>query len=118
MGIQYPWLHYLETRDLRSRDETYKMARPVAQRFPPGLRAYARVFDGLQKWLIMRSVGMRHQEHKIFYEFSRRTMTSRELGSSLREGYPVTVYDSVGVLGWVLRGVRIVHGGYPNSELL
>jgi len=103
-----PWLHWLETHELDSRAETYKMARPIAHRFPPGLRWYAEAFDTTQHWLIMRSVGMRHQEHKIFFLFSKRTMVPRRVGQRLREGHPVTTYDSVGVLGWVYPHVAII----------
>ncbi|MCZ6462737.1 MAG: hypothetical protein O7A09_00240, partial [Proteobacteria bacterium] len=35
-----PWVHWWETRDLRTRKETLFMVRPIAERFPTPLRSY------------------------------------------------------------------------------
>ena len=90
---------------------------PVAPSFPPGLSAYARLFDSLQAWLIQHFVCMRHQEHKIAYEWwSKTIIPTREVGQKLRipEGdIPVLVLaGGAGSTAWVLPHVNIIdlHG--------
>jgi arabinofuranosyltransferase len=108
-GWLLPWTHYVETKGLNTRAETTYMFRPLGDRFPPILRLYAAAFDNLQAWLIKHAVCMRHQEHKIYYEYMTRTLPSREEGAQIEwDGYPVHVSASVGVVGWVLPNVAVI----------
>jgi len=103
-----PWVHHFDTRNLVTREETYEMFRPVAGKFPPGLRAYAEIFDRQQAWLIRHYVCNRHQEHKILAEFLNNIM-KREVEPRFRwEGRAVLAQGSVGVVGWVLPNVAII----------
>jgi arabinofuranosyltransferase len=104
-----PWLHYAETRNLTTRRETWVMVRPVAPRFPALLRPYAQLFDSLQEWLIVRHVGMRHQEHKVFHQTQRDRYPRREDGQRYGRDRPaVSVEMAIGVYGWVLPNVAVI----------
>jgi len=104
-----PWLHYLETHHLTTRRETWVMVRPVAPRFPALLRSYAQLFDSLQEWLIVRHVGMRHQEHKVFHDTQLERYPPREIGRRFgRDGTAVSVEMAIGVYGWVLPNVAVI----------
>ncbi len=104
-----PWVHYLETRDLESRAETFHMIRPVAGRFPAWLRFYPQAFDELQAWLITHSVCVRHQEHKVYSTFVSSRLPSREEGASLGwEDRHVMTALNVGFVGWVFPNVAVI----------
>jgi arabinofuranosyltransferase len=109
-----PWIHWLETRELRTRRVTFQMVRPIAARFPWPLRPAVAQWDRWQAWLIRRQVATRHQEHKVFAEFMQRGCPSRAEGARIRwePGHPVGVVASVGVVGWALPEVAIIdfHG--------
>ena len=47
-----PWVHWAETRGLRTRDQTHLLFAPVAQRFPTPLRWPVERWDRLHEWLI------------------------------------------------------------------
>jgi arabinofuranosyltransferase len=104
-----PWAHYLETRDLESRAETFHMIRPVAGRFPAWLRFYPQAFDELQAWLITHSVCVRHQEHKVYSTFVGSRLPSREEGAALGwEDRHVMTAVNVGLVGWVFPNVAVI----------
>ena len=104
-----PWAHYLETRNLESRAETFHMIRPVAGRFPEWLRFYPQAFDELQAWLITHSVCVRHQEHKVYSTFVSSRLPSREEGASLGwEDRHVMTALNVGFVGWVFPNVAVI----------
>jgi arabinofuranosyltransferase len=104
-----PWIHWLETREIRDREVAFQIFRPVAPRLPPGLRAYGEGFDAMQRWLIAHYVGLRHQEHKVFAEFQQRRFPTRIEGSRIGwEERAVAELYSVGVAGWVLPHVAII----------
>ncbi len=104
-----PWIHYRETRTLDTRNETWVMARPVAPHFPAVVRPYAALFDSLQRWLILRHVGMRHQEHKVFQQFQAARYPPREIGQRYgRDRIAVSVEMAIGVYGWVLPNVAVI----------
>jgi arabinofuranosyltransferase len=104
-----PWTHYVETRNLRSREETFRMFRPVADRFPAWLRFYPQAFDGLQAWLITHGVCIRHQEHKVYGQFVGARLPSREEGARIGwQDRPVMTAPNVGVVGWVFPNVAVI----------
>jgi arabinofuranosyltransferase len=110
------WLHWSATHNLNLRRQTYYMTGSVAKvlkksvPWTPGfVLSYFAAFDKLQYWLIERSVGMRHQEHKIFYVYQTQILPPRSEGMNLPDkGYPVTPATSVGVVSWVLPRVNII----------
>jgi arabinofuranosyltransferase len=104
-----PWVHWYETRDLVTRQQTHLLAAPIAQRFPGPLRPAIARWDRLQAWLIEHAVCIRHQEHKVFYEFMRDRLPSREEGSKVRwSDRALMQAGNIGVLGWVLPEVAII----------
>lgn len=117
----YPiaWVHWQQTRDLRTRDETYVLVRPIADVFPAPLRPVVRSWDELQAWLIVRHVGMRHQEHAIFHESVVASLPSRAEGSRISwDGRPVLAWSTVGVVGWVLPHVAIIDQFGLNDRVI
>jgi arabinofuranosyltransferase len=108
-----PWTHWAISQVYETRLESWAMRLPVAPYFPGPLRPYVAVFDTLQDWLILRAVGVRHQEHKIFIAYQLSTLPPREAGLLLRpEAEAVRIEGAVGAIGWVLPTVAIVdaHG--------
>jgi arabinofuranosyltransferase len=104
-----PWTHWYLTHRLETRDETFCLRVPIAEHWPTPFRWYARAFDGLQSWLIEHFVCMRHQEHKICYQWQIARFPPREVGKKLtREGYPVMMVYGAGVPGWVFPEVNII----------
>lgn len=107
-----PWTHFFRTKDLNSRAETFKLVEPVAEVFPKPLYYYVKLFDDLESWLINHSVGMRHQEHKVFTEFMAAKVPARsfEWGKAEWEArdYPVLDAPCVGILGWRLPNIAII----------
>ncbi|EPX56021.1 hypothetical protein D187_007363 [Cystobacter fuscus DSM 2262] len=112
LSLPLPWVHYARTHELTTRASTHMLFQPVADAFPPGVRAYAALFDAQQAWLIRHLVGLRHQEHKVFFEVKQRTLPPREVGEEQKFGDPMTrlvlVSQTVGVVSWVLPEVVIL----------
>ncbi|MFH1755297.1 MAG: hypothetical protein ABIA59_06295 [Candidatus Latescibacterota bacterium] len=109
LSLPIPWMHWLKTRHLDIRNDTFKMTVPIAQEFPLPFRWYVGWFDSLQAWLIDRSVCMRHQEHKIFHQAQIAEYPTRLVGLRIRrEDLPVMVVHTVGVPSWVLPTVNII----------
>ena len=109
LGWPLPWVHWWHTHQLVERAVTFKLRVPVAPLLPQPLRAYAGVWDGLQDWLILHLVGIRHQEHKVFGAYQLSRFPSRAQGSQISgKGIPVMAYHTIGVPGWVLPNVAII----------
>ncbi len=103
------WVHWSETHELTSRRETWVMVRPIAERFPPFARPVVAAWDELQTWLIRHHVGMRHQEHKVFWEHTVRTLPTREEGARIAWSQrAVHASATVGIVGWVVPNVAII----------
>ena len=108
-SLPLPWTHWMLTKNKITRKETWILIEPVQDKFPSILQSYPRIFDRLQNWLIQHNVCLRHQEHKIFFEYFKNWCPSREEGKKItRDGYPVLVTGSVGVPGWVFPNVAIL----------
>jgi len=111
-----PWTHWLATRELRTREETYRLKVSTADAVsralpfvPMSMLGYFRLNDHMQFWLIDHFVCMRHQEHKVFHEHLVHTLPTREEGLRIDpEGLPVIAISNVGVAGWVLPHVSII----------
>jgi len=113
------WTHYLITRDRTTRDDTWIMRTPIAPEFPVGFKWYAEGFDGLQSWLIERDVCMRHQEHKVFYEFlSSRYPERSQWVPPLAGEFPIAAFQSVGVPGWAFPRVAILDAWGLNDYVI
>jgi arabinofuranosyltransferase len=113
LGSILPWTHWKFSQELSTRYHTRHMHVAVSEHLPAGFRWYARAYDDLQSWLIDRSICMRHQEHKVFYESLRDELISREEGLKIGgEGFPIFASFAVGVRSWVLPHVNIIdhHG--------
>lgn len=109
MGWLIPWTHYIHTRGLTTRDETFMLRHQVKDELPAPARFYGAWFDELQGWLIGHFIGMRHQEHKVFFIYKEKTWPSRREGSKIPyEGFPVDVEGEAGYAGWSLEHVAIL----------
>lgn len=114
-----PWLHWQDTKDLKTRDETHMLIHPVADHFPAPIRPVIDQWDKWQAWLIMHHVGMRHQEHKIFHEFMTADMPARTEGLQFRwEQRIIMSATCVGVVGWVLPGVAVIDALGLNDRVI
>jgi tetratricopeptide (TPR) repeat protein len=103
------WVHWQQSQNMVTRDATWIMKLKIAPKFPTGVKWYAEAFDDLQGWLIERHVCMRHQEHKIFYEYFSGQFPARSELEIPRAGeFPVIQYGSVGVPGWVFPKVAVI----------
>ena len=109
LGWPLPWLHWWHTRELTTREETFKLHHRVSPHLPAPLRWYGAAWDGLEGWLIRHLVGLRHQEHKIFGELQVARFPTRAIGAQISgDRHPVLAYHTVGVPGWVLPHVAIL----------
>ena len=77
-SLPIPWTHWSLTKDLYTRRETQKMRVPVAPHLPQLLLPITATFDALQEWMIPKSIGMRHQEHKVFFLAQSKLYPSRQ----------------------------------------
>jgi arabinofuranosyltransferase len=109
LSMPVQWTHWTLTKDLNTRAETHIMYVPIAPAWPEAVRWYADLFDRNQSWLIEHHVGMRHQEHKVFWQKQIDYYPTREEGINIPgEGYPVMVTPMVGVPAWVLPHVYMI----------
>ncbi len=109
LALPLPWSHWARTRHLQTRETTRRMRVAVAPHWPPVLREYARLFDGLQAWLIEHWVCVRHQEHKVNQEYLVTLYPSRAEGEQLPAGgFPVHAFQAVGVASWTLPHVNVI----------
>ena len=121
-----PWLHWAASQARITRQETYIMKVSVSDaaalawpEIPAALTAYLQWYDHIQFYLIEHFICMRHQEHKIFYEFMINSLPSREVGLALPDGdYPVLETYSVGVTSWMLPRVNILDGFGLNDYVI
>jgi arabinofuranosyltransferase len=109
-GWIIPWTHWWKTRDLDRRAETHLLLAPVASDLPFPLRPLGAAWDDLERWLVHRHVGLRHQEHKVFHQQLVRVLPSREQGAGFlaEEENPVITAVSVGVVGWVFPNAHVI----------
>jgi arabinofuranosyltransferase len=121
VALSWPiqWTHWLVTKDYTTRDDTWIMRIPVAPQFPAPVRWYAEAFDDLQFWLIEHHVCMRHQEHKVFYEFMAARLPARSLNVPQLAGeHPIAAFQSVGIAGWVFPKVAILDAFGLNDYVI
>jgi arabinofuranosyltransferase len=118
----YPiaWVHWQETHEMNARRNTHVLKKPVAPLFPELVEPVIARWDEMQAWLIERRVGMRHQEHKVFWKTTVAALPSREEGAKIRwdDARPVIVWNTVGVLGWVLPNVAIIDQFGLNDRVI
>lgn len=109
LSLPLPWTHWALTKDLQTRAQTHVLRMPVAPSWPAPVRWYAAAFDRAQAWLIPHHVGMRHQEHKIFWQTQLGYYPTREQGMSLGTSRYATIgLPCVGVPSWMMPHVNIV----------
>jgi len=104
-----PWAHWALTHRLTTRDETHRLAEPLAPHTPRLLRPPVALWDMLQLSMINHDVGSRHQEHKVYCETRRRLLPERSAGAAIPwDDRPVAASGFVGLLGWSLPNVAIL----------
>ena len=103
------WVHWRETHHIRDLRQVMQFYRPIAPHFPVVLRPLVHRWDGWQLWLVRHHVGLRHMQHRAFYENQVAQLPSREEGSRIRwQQRAVHAHTAVGVRGWVLPEVAII----------
>ncbi len=108
-SIPIPWTHWMLTRNLDTRELTYRMSYPVTPAMPGPVKWYGRMFDSAQRSLINQHICMRHQEHKTFHLTYLAKLPTRALGSQISgEENPVVALASVGIPSWVLPNVAVI----------
>jgi arabinofuranosyltransferase len=113
VSLPIPWLHWARTHDKTTRAATVFLMEPIAPAFPPPLRTLLEPWDDWQRWLILRYVCRRHQEHKIYVDVQRRFYPARAEGrGAVGRDWPTLAVGGVGVPGWTLPNVAIIdiHG--------
>ncbi|HSB97150.1 MAG TPA: hypothetical protein VLC91_11915 [Spongiibacteraceae bacterium] len=114
-----PWTHWYYSKDLYTRWETLGMKVPIAAKVPRPLRPMVGLWDRLQAHMIEHSVGMRHQEHKVFYLFQRANLPPRAIaGAWPWSERNVLALGSVGVPAWVYANVAIIDAAGLNDRIL
>lgn len=114
-----PWTHWYYSKDLNTRKQTLGMTVPIAEKFPAPAKALVSLWDRLQAEMISHSVGMRHQEHKIFYLFQRAGFMPRAEGAKMPwSERNVLALGSVGVPGWVYPNAAIIDQAGLNNRTL
>lgn len=118
-SLPVPWIHYAGTRNLTTRDETFRLRYAVAPHLPSFVRFYGTAFDRMQSYLIMRFYCMRHQEHKVFYEWKVKEIP--DVGYEIpwkADDIPVMLVGEAGVVGWRLPGVAMLDGFGLNDRIV
>jgi arabinofuranosyltransferase len=119
LGLPLPWSHWALSHRLETRPATYHMKVAVAPHWPAGVRWYAELFDRLQFWLIDHWVCVRHQEHKVFWQWYSGLFPTRVQGSQLPpQDFPVLAAASVGIPGWVLPRINILDAWGLNDYVI
>ncbi len=119
-GLPLPWTHWSRARERTTRSAAMVMIVPVSDAFPAALRWYTGAFDRLQAWLIERHVGMRYQEHKVYWQHLSRILPSREQGAAYRDGQSnvVILSYSVGLIGWVYPHAAVIDALGLNDHVV
>jgi len=118
-SLPIPWLHWVETRDLWTRRESFKLEQPLADFFPPPLSLVVAEWDAWQRWLIEHNVCRRHQEHRIFHLRRVSVLPTRENGARISWNQrAVYAEGSVGVVGWMLPNVAIIDALGLNDRVV
>jgi arabinofuranosyltransferase len=118
LSLPIPWTHWHATRSLSTRNETHILMVPVAPRFPAPLRPYVEAFDDLQSWLIPRHICIRHQEHKVYYQYLERVVDDRRAERPPSGSFPVVVTGSPGVVSWRMPRSNIIDIGGLNDRVI
>jgi arabinofuranosyltransferase len=114
-----PWVHWLRTRNLMTRDAVYKLATPVANAFPWPFRPLAAEWDSLQWWLVAHLVCVRHQEHKINALYDVVELPPREQGELIPwDAHDVYAGRTIGVTAWALPNVAVIDFFGDNDRVI
>ncbi len=109
LSIQIPLIHWSLTHNRATRTETNRMFVPVSPALPTIVQPYSKSFDSMQKWLIEHFICIRHQEHKIFYQYMDSITRNAPLYKYTENiENPVFAAVCVGVIGWKYKDVHII----------
>ena len=109
LALPLPWTYTYRASSLTTRSQTKALHLPMAPAVPVGIRWYARMYDGLQKWLIERSVCRRRQEHAAFEKYQRKCYPfERNVAIPHTGDHAVLPVGTVGVPGWLLGGIHLI----------
>ncbi len=108
-SLPIPLTHWAYTKDINTRQATIKLTYPISPHAPSLLKPLYERWDLLQADMISHTVGIRHQEHKIFYLYQLSINQSRDSGSKVSwDEREVLLAGAVGVPGWVMPNTAII----------
>jgi len=125
-SLPIPWIHWSASQAYTTREETAFLKISVADalqerlpNLPTPVYSYLRYYDSLQFELINHAIGMRHQEHKVFYEYLLDRLPGRsETIDMSTENYPLMLADSTGLVAWVYYKINIIDGFGLNDYVI
>jgi arabinofuranosyltransferase len=108
-GLVLPWARYFASPPVDPGREIHFLEQPLAPLGPAWTRPYLGMTDQLQAQLVDHYDAVRVREHQAFAAYQLASLTPLAALDPARLGQlPVVLEGSVGVLSWVLPGVRIV----------
>ena len=111
------WTHWLATKDLTTRKETWSLKPKLAPRSPLLVRPLFAAHDHLQHWMIRRYIGVRHQEHAVYRIHQEAVFPPRSF--DIRWEDRVTYKGwAVGVIGWIWPEVYVIDIHGLNDEIV
>ncbi|KAA3665052.1 MAG: hypothetical protein DWQ04_02590 [Chloroflexi bacterium] len=121
-----PWTHWSASQKYTTREETLFLQVSVADtlqkqlpNLPTPVSNYLQYYDSLQFSLIDHATGIRHQEHKVFYEYMLgRLPDSYETYDKSTENYPLMLTRSTGLIAWVFYQINIIDGFGLNDYVI
>lgn len=114
-----PWVHWVKSRTLTTREQTHYMVVRVADDLPLPLRPFGLAWDSLEAWLLPRLDGTRHQEHKVFIAALLDEFPTREEGARVPwSDRGTTMGGAVGLVAWVLPNVAVIDSLGLNDRVV
>ena len=121
-----PWIHWTASQAYTTRAETNFLKVSVAEalqkrlpNLPDPLVSYLQFYDDLQFSLIDKLTAVRHQEHKIFYDYLTKTHPVRaETTAKTTPDHPLMVVGSTGFISWVYPHVNFIDAFGLNDYVI
>ncbi len=118
LSCPIPWMHWWLTKDLSTRRETIMLDVAVAPHLPPPFSAVAALWDDWQSWLIHHAVCLRHQEHKVFWQWQMEKYPPREVGLEFGRDQRTVFEAAMGIAAWELPNTAIIDSLGLNDAIV
>lgn len=129
-GLVLPWARYAAMLPLDASGEKHFIEVPLAPLAPAWARPYLHVTDSLQADLVDHYDAVRLREHQDFSAYQLASLAPLAALSPAQLGpMPIVLERAVGILAWVMPGVRILdyfglnnyvvaHAGYYSPQYM